>query len=306
MVGETHIASVATIVSDSDAYFVSQQQKVPEVCGSRCLPSEADYANRIAPDRRMPMTFRDGVLLHHSGHQTTGGTAQRATYPEGSAGRGRSGGQQPGAPVLPGDRLCFRRGGPFLSESATRSRGAYPGSSRHSDLVARTHSLSDLYPACRHRYLPGILSSPAPPSGAQEALCSPHHDQGYLRACFKAAYQLKEAVSDALEERQFTNRLAHANRVHRPVDQGPEDSGYESDGPTHPLPGNYATPEDPGVRGLTGNREGWLESSLEDFREYAEDVFSDATINSLPPFRPGYDCRITLKDGARLYHRQSL
>jgi hypothetical protein len=60
------------------------------------------------------------------------------------------------------------------------------------------------------------------------------------------------------------------------------------------------TSTDPGVRGLTGNQEGWLATIPEEFRRFADSVFSDQGASKLPPLRPGYDCQITLKDGAVL------
>ncbi len=58
--------------------------------------------------------------------------------------------------------------------------------------------------------------------------------------------------------------------------------------------------DDPGVRGLTGNQEGWLDTIPEAFRKYADTVFSDASAARLPPLRPGTDCEIRIKDGSVL------
>ena len=55
-----------------------------------------------------------------------------------------------------------------------------------------------------------------------------------------------------------------------------------------------------GVRGLTGNEEGWLETIPVLFRHFADTVFSDASAAKLPPLRPGHDCEIRLKKGAKL------
>jgi len=141
-----------------------------------------------------------------------------------------------------------------------------------------------------------------------EALTAFDHDHAHTRACFLATYQLREAVAMALDDKQYTHRLARAARAGISADKVPDwetDSGYESaDDPKPsddtPLPLPPTTPEDPGVRGLTANREGWLESIHPEFRDFAPTVFSDEAINSMPPSRAGYDCRITLKDGARL------
>lgn len=71
----------------------------------------------------------------------------------------------------------------------------------------------------------------------------------------------------------------------------------KSDGPTEslPLPG-----ADPGVRGLTGNSENWLETIPERFRRFAHTVFSDEAAAALPPFRPGLDCEIKVREGEKL------
>jgi hypothetical protein len=57
---------------------------------------------------------------------------------------------------------------------------------------------------------------------------------------------------------------------------------------------------DPGVRGLTGNKDGWLDSIPKMFRQFANSVFSDEAANVLPEHRPEHDCTITLKEGATL------
>jgi hypothetical protein len=60
------------------------------------------------------------------------------------------------------------------------------------------------------------------------------------------------------------------------------------------------TLEDPGVRGLTGNREGWLETIPREFRHYANTVFSDEAANELPKHRAHHDCKIELREGETL------
>lgn len=62
-------------------------------------------------------------------------------------------------------------------------------------------------------------------------------------------------------------------------------------------PAPSAAPE---VRGLTGNKEGWLETIPPKFRRFAHTVFSDEAARELPGFRPGYDCRINIKEGETL------
>jgi hypothetical protein len=57
---------------------------------------------------------------------------------------------------------------------------------------------------------------------------------------------------------------------------------------------------DPGVRGLTGNKEGWLDTVPLEFRHFADTIFSDEAANELPPFRPGSDCEIRLREGQKL------
>jgi hypothetical protein len=60
---------------------------------------------------------------------------------------------------------------------------------------------------------------------------------------------------------------------------------------------------DPGVRGLTGNEEGWLDTIPPEFRRFANTIFSDDAANDLPEHRPNSDCVIKLREGAKL--RQS-
>jgi hypothetical protein len=56
----------------------------------------------------------------------------------------------------------------------------------------------------------------------------------------------------------------------------------------------------PGVRGLTGNALDWLNSIPKMFHQFAHSVFSDEAAAKLPPSRPGFDCVIKLKEGAKL------
>ena len=58
--------------------------------------------------------------------------------------------------------------------------------------------------------------------------------------------------------------------------------------------------EDPGVRGLTGNKEGWLDTIPAEFRNFADTVFSDQGAAALPPHRPGSDCVIKIREGETL------
>lgn len=61
-----------------------------------------------------------------------------------------------------------------------------------------------------------------------------------------------------------------------------------------------SAPSGPEVRGLTGNKEGWLETIPPQFRRFADTVFSDESARKLPPHRPGIDCAIKIKDGETL------
>jgi hypothetical protein len=56
---------------------------------------------------------------------------------------------------------------------------------------------------------------------------------------------------------------------------------------------------DPGVRGLTGNSENWLETIPLKFRHFAYSVFSDEAASVLPPHRPNIDCEIHTREGAK-------
>jgi hypothetical protein len=58
-----------------------------------------------------------------------------------------------------------------------------------------------------------------------------------------------------------------------------------------------ATEGDPGVRGLTGNKEGWLETIPPEYRHLADTLFSDTAAGILPPHRPDSDCTIKLREG---------
>jgi hypothetical protein len=60
-----------------------------------------------------------------------------------------------------------------------------------------------------------------------------------------------------------------------------------------------ATTTDPGVRGLTGNSENWLETIPLKFRHFAHSVFSDEAASVLPPHRPNIDCEIHTREGAK-------
>ena len=69
---------------------------------------------------------------------------------------------------------------------------------------------------------------------------------------------------------------------------------------TTPRASRAAQEGDPGIRGLTGNREGWRETIPPEFRDYTEKVFSDSVLKTAAPSRPGFECTITLKDGETL------
>jgi Reverse transcriptase (RNA-dependent DNA polymerase)/RNase H-like domain found in reverse transcriptase len=57
---------------------------------------------------------------------------------------------------------------------------------------------------------------------------------------------------------------------------------------------------DPGVRGLTGNKEGWLDTIPPEFQHFANTIFSDEAAGELPPYRPDYDCTIKIREGEKL------
>ncbi|CCX29518.1 Similar to Retrotransposable element Tf2 155 kDa protein type 1; acc. no. Q05654 [Pyronema omphalodes CBS 100304] len=58
--------------------------------------------------------------------------------------------------------------------------------------------------------------------------------------------------------------------------------------------------EDAGVRGPTGNSEGWLDTIPAEFRRFAHTVFSDEAAAELPPHRPDHDCVIRVREGEKL------
>ena len=123
----------------------------------------------------------------------------------------------------------------------------------------------------------GVFSSLPTAKRLQEALIAYDHDQEYARCCAMLAMRLQNTVRDALDDREYGDRIARTCQTGKTTKDG-----------------------DPGVRGLTANQEGWLDTVPEEWRHFASDVFSNEAADTLPPFRPGYDCRITLKDGARL------
>lgn len=56
----------------------------------------------------------------------------------------------------------------------------------------------------------------------------------------------------------------------------------------------------PGVRGLTGNDDNWLETIPKEFHRFAHTVFSDEAAAALPPHRPDHDCVIRIREGEKL------
>lgn len=62
----------------------------------------------------------------------------------------------------------------------------------------------------------------------------------------------------------------------------------------------FAASAEAGVRGLTGNAEGWLNSIPLEFRRFAHTVFSDEAAAVLPPHRPDHDCTIRIREGEKL------
>lgn len=61
-----------------------------------------------------------------------------------------------------------------------------------------------------------------------------------------------------------------------------------------------ATGGDPGIRGLTGNKEGWEKTIPPEFAKYTTTVFSDKVLQEKAPPRPGFECKIVLKEGETL------
>lgn len=66
---------------------------------------------------------------------------------------------------------------------------------------------------------------------------------------------------------------------------------------TSPKALRAAVEGDPGIRGLTGNREGWRETIPPEFKGFTETVFSDSVLHESAPERPGFECTIVLKEG---------
>jgi hypothetical protein len=58
-----------------------------------------------------------------------------------------------------------------------------------------------------------------------------------------------------------------------------------------------STQGDPGIRGLTGNKEGWQATIPPEFAAFTETVFSDKVLHQTAPPRPGFECTITLREG---------
>ncbi len=54
---------------------------------------------------------------------------------------------------------------------------------------------------------------------------------------------------------------------------------------------------DPGIRGPTGNKEGWRETIPLEFRDFTETVFSDSVLRRAARERPGFECTITIREG---------
>ena len=100
-----------------------------------------------------------------------------------------------------------------------------------------------------------------------------------------------------LHEQHQKDTFDHQNlclRIRVAVDQALEDQSQDIAVRT------TSTKPDPGVRGLTGNQPGWLETIPLPYRQFADTLFSDESASKLPHHRPGQDCTITLKEGETL------
>ena len=105
----------------------------------------------------------------------------------------------------------------------------------------------------------------------------------------------------ALESEEFRRKEAyekHATclRVYAQIDHILQDRHHTANVRASAAQGS----NDPGVRGLTGNKEGWLDTIPPEFRHFADTLFSDTAAGELPPYRPNSDCTITLREGQKL------
>lgn len=105
-----------------------------------------------------------------------------------------------------------------------------------------------------------------------------------------AAYALQASVNEELFRREQEGKGDESSQE---KGKGALATGQEK-GKAAPAAGEQE------VRGLTGNKEGWELTIPAKFRKYCKDVFADPPMGQLPPQRPGFDCKITLKEGAQL------
>jgi len=120
--------------------------------------------------------------------------------------------------------------------------------------------------------------------------------------------RLRAAVCEALEE--------YPEEDYAPeIDDHGEDSGYETEEVSSRAARRRKSREraralrsqvqgDPGIRGLTGNPEGWEKTIPPELADFTHTVFSEKGLREKPPPRPGFECVITLKEGEVLTKRK--
>jgi len=107
-------------------------------------------------------------------------------------------------------------------------------------------------------------------------------------------------LATTIDEIEWLERLA-ARRVQILMIRAMVSEALESHEEVRVL--RAAVEGDPGIRGLTGNREGWRETIPPEFRSFTESVFSDNVLQTAAPARPGFECVITMKEGETLTKR---
>jgi hypothetical protein len=144
-------------------------------------------------------------------------------------------------------------------------------------------------PACRQRSLPEPPPIALPPCSNPATAFSAGGGPNILAAIESEQHNRKEAEE---KYKVCTHMRAQIERI------------QENRFHTAQVRAAAATgSNDPGVRGLTGNDEGWLETIPPEYRHFADTIFSDDAANDLPQFRPDSDCKIELREGEVL--RQS-
>lgn len=113
-------------------------------------------------------------------------------------------------------------------------------------------------------------------------------------AAFSAGGVLAAIDAEILRRDQATEKAVTCLRLYAAVSARLED--VEA---TRTLAAS-ANPEDPGVRGPTGNKEGWLETIPKQFHRSAHTVFPDEAAAALPPHKTGLDCEIEIREGEKL------